>query len=163
MTVAGAAITAFLSSLTQGVLVLNERALDEMRFWMAGSVSGRDMSVFLQVLPYMAVGLIGSMALARHITTLSMGEDIAKGLGQRTGWIKATGVGVVVLLAGSAVALAGPIGFVGLAVPHIAKAVADSTTAGFCRTPPYWALCWCCWRISALVRSSSRLRFPWAS
>ncbi|HWI61953.1 MAG TPA: iron ABC transporter permease [Symbiobacteriaceae bacterium] len=126
LTVAGAAVTALLSSVTQAVMVVNERTLDEIRFWLAGSVAGRDFGILLQVLPYMLVGLGGAFALARQITILSLGEDVAKGLGQRTGWIKGVAVALIVLLAGSAVAAAGPIGFVGLAVPHLARWIAGT-------------------------------------
>ncbi len=126
LTVAGAALTTLLSSITQGLLVLNERTLDEMRFWLAGSVAGRDLSLFLQVLPFMAVGLFGALAMAKQITTLSLGEDVARGLGQKTGWIKAAAALLVVLLSGSAVAVAGPVGFIGLAVPHIARGLAGT-------------------------------------
>ncbi len=126
LTVAGAALTTLLSSITQGLLVLNERTLDEMRFWLAGSVAGRDLSLFLQVLPFMAVGLLGALAMAKQITTLSLGEDVARGLGQKTGWIKAAAALLVVLLSGSAVAVAGPVGFIGLAVPHIARGLAGT-------------------------------------
>jgi iron complex transport system permease protein len=121
LTVTGAAITALLSSLMQAILVVNERTLDEIRFWLAGSVAGRDMGILLQVLPYMVVGLIGAFALSGQVTTLSLGEDVAKGLGQRTGWVKGAIGALVVLLAGSSVAVAGPVGFIGLAVPHIAR------------------------------------------
>jgi iron complex transport system permease protein len=121
LTVAGAAMTALLSSLMQAILVVNERTLDEIRFWLAGSVAGRDLNILLQVLPYMAVGLVGALALSGQVTTLSLGEDVAKGLGQRTAWIKGAIGLLVVLLAGSAVAVAGPIGFIGLAVPHVAR------------------------------------------
>lgn len=121
LTLAGSALTAMLASLTQGMLVVNERTLEEMRFWLAGSVSGRDMNLFLNVLPFLAVGLAGALLLSKAITTFSLGEDIAKGLGQRTVWTKVAAATVVVLLAGGSVAVAGPIGFVGLAVPHIAR------------------------------------------
>ena len=121
LTVAGAAMTALLSSVTQGILIMNERSLDEMRFWLAGSVAGRDLSIFLQVLPFMIAGLLGAMALSKQITTLSLGDDVAKGLGQDTLWIKLAAALIIVLLAGSSVAVAGPIGFIGLAVPHIAR------------------------------------------
>ncbi|MDF2626830.1 MAG: ABC-type Fe3+-siderophore transport system, permease component [Symbiobacteriaceae bacterium] len=123
LTVAGAALTALFSSITQGLMVLNERTLDEMRFWMAGSVAGRDMTLFLQVLPFLGAGLLGAFVMGKQITTLSLGEDVARGLGQRTGWIKAGAALIVVLLAGSAVAVAGPISFIGLAVPHIARKI----------------------------------------
>jgi len=77
--------------------------------------------LFLQVLPYMAIGLVVAFAIAKPITTLSLGEDVARGLGQRTAWVKATAGISVVLLAGSSVAAAGPIGFIGLVVPHIVR------------------------------------------
>lgn len=126
LTVAGAAVTALLSSVTQAVMVINERTLDEIRFWLAGSVAGRDFGILLQVLPYMAVGLIGAFGLAGQITLLSLGEDVAKGLGQRTAWIKGLAIMLIVLLAGSAVAAAGPIGFIGLAVPHMSRWIAGT-------------------------------------
>lgn len=121
LTVAGAALTALLSSLTTAVLILSQRTLDEIRFWLAGSVAGRDLSLFLQVAPYPAVGLVVALLLGRQITTLGLGEDVAKGLGQRTAWVKAAAACCVVLLAGGAVAVAGPIGFVGLVVPHVVR------------------------------------------
>lgn len=121
LTVAGAALTALLSSLTTAVLILSQRTLDEIRFWLAGSVAGRDLPLFFQVAPYLALGLVVALLLGRQVTTLSLGEDVAKGLGQRTAWVKATAAGCVVLLAGGSVAVAGPIGFVGLVVPHVVR------------------------------------------
>lgn len=121
ITVAGAALAALLSSLTTAMLILNQRTLDEIRFWLAGSVAGRDLELLLQVLPYIGVGLLLAFCLGRQITTLNLGDDVATGLGQRTAWIKAIAAVAVVLLAGSAVAVAGPIGFVGLVVPHLVR------------------------------------------
>lgn len=121
ITIAGAALTAFLSSITTGILILSQKTLDEIRFWLAGSVAGSDFTLFLQVLPYMALGLVVAFAIAKPLTTLSLGEDVARGLGQRTAWVKVTAAISVVLLAGSAVAAAGPIGFIGLVVPHIVR------------------------------------------
>lgn len=123
LTVAGAAFTALLASMTTGVLILSERTLEEVRFWLAGSVAGRDFNLFLTVLPGMVVGLLISFALGRQLNALSLGETVAVGLGQRTGKIKVAIAVSVVLLAGSAVALAGPIGFVGLVAPHLARGI----------------------------------------
>lgn len=123
LTLAGVAITTLLASLTQGFLILNQRSLDEMRFWLAGSVTGRDLQLFLQVLPYMMIGLISALLLSKQITVLSMGEDVARGIGQNTLRTKILVLGSIVFLAGSSVAVAGPIGFVGLAVPHIVRAL----------------------------------------
>ncbi|NJO82150.1 MAG: iron ABC transporter permease [Blastochloris sp.] len=121
LTIAGAALTALLSSFTTGVLILNQRTLEEVRFWLAGSVAGRDLNLLIQVAPYLLVGLLLAMALGRQITTISLGDDIAKGLGQRTGWVKGLTALATVLLAGGAVAVAGPIGFVGLVIPHVVR------------------------------------------
>lgn len=120
-TLAGAAIWALFSSLTQGMLVLNEKALEEVLFWLAGSVQGRKLEYLQSVLPYMTVAWIGSLLIARHINLLAMGEDVAKGVGQRTGMIKLMAALIIILLAGGSVAIAGPIGFVGIMVPHIVR------------------------------------------
>ncbi len=121
LTVAGAAVSAFLSSITTALLLFNQQTLEDVRFWLAGSVAGRDLGLLTQAAPYLLAGMLLALALSRQITALSLGEDIAKGLGQRTGWVKAGGALAVVLLAGTAVAVAGPIGFVGLVIPHIVR------------------------------------------
>lgn len=121
LTVAGAALTALISSLTTSVLIVSQRTLQEIRFWLAGSLAGRDTNILLQALPFVMVGLVVAFALGRQITTMSLGEDVAKGLGQKTAWVKIVTAISVVLLAGSSVALAGPIGFIGLVVPHMVK------------------------------------------
>lgn len=121
ITIAGAAFTALLSSLTTGMLIFNQRTLEEVRFWLAGSVAGRDLNLLIQAAPYLLVGLLLALALGRQITTISLGDDVAKGLGQRTGWVKALTAVATVLLAGGAVAVAGPIGFVGLVIPHAVR------------------------------------------
>ncbi|MBT2571524.1 iron ABC transporter permease [Planococcus sp. ISL-110] len=121
ITLAGAAIAAMFSSMTQGILTLDERALDQVLFWLAGSVQGRDLEILLSVLPYLAVGWLLSLAFGKQMNVLAMGEDLAKGLGQRTLLVKITGAVITVLLAGGAVAVAGPIGFVGIIIPHFAR------------------------------------------
>jgi iron complex transport system permease protein len=124
ITVAGAAVTALLSSLTTGILILNQRTLEEVRFWLAGSVAGRDLGLLLRVSPYLLAGLALALALGRQITTIALGDDVARGLGQRTGWVKALAAVATVLLAGGAVAVAGPVGFVGLVIPHAVRFLA---------------------------------------
>jgi iron complex transport system permease protein len=121
LTIAGAALTAFISSITSGILILSQRTLEEIRFWLAGSVAGRDMNLLLQVLPYICVGLILAIALSKQITILSLGEDTARSLGQSTGLIKILAAISIILLAGASVAIAGPISFVGLIVPHLVR------------------------------------------
>jgi len=121
ITVAGAALTALIASVNTAILIISQRTLDEIRFWLAGSLSGRDFDTFLQALPFVSIGLVVALALGRQITTMSLGEDVAKGLGQQTAWIKILTAISVVLLAGSSVSLAGPIGFIGLVVPHMVR------------------------------------------
>jgi iron complex transport system permease protein len=121
LVIAGAALSYLMGSLTTGILILSQRTLDEIRFWLAGSLAGQDLAGLLPILPYIAVGLAGSLTLGRQLTLLSLGEDVAQGLGLQTAWVKVASAIVVVLLAGSAVALAGPIGFVGFFVPHLVR------------------------------------------
>ncbi|MFI8715197.1 FecCD family ABC transporter permease [Brevibacillus brevis] len=121
LVLAGAAITALASSIRHGMMVLNEKATDEVLFWLAGSVGGRKLEYLATVFPYMIIAWIAAFVLARPIQTLLMGDDVAKGLGQRTLLVKFSVGIVIVLLSGCAVAVAGPIGFVGLVTPHLAR------------------------------------------
>ena len=121
LTIAGAAISAFLTSLTTGVLIISQSTLEEIRFWLAGSLAGADRSLILQILPYVCLGMILTLIISRQITILSLGEDVAKGLGQKTIWVKIVAAVCILLLSGSAIAVAGAIGFIGLIVPHIVR------------------------------------------
>lgn len=123
LTLAGAAMSAMFSSFTQGLLVMDEAALEQVLFWLAGSVSGRKLVSLTAVLPYLGIGWLCALLLATKMNVLAMGDDVAKGLGLNTGFVK-IGVGiVVVLLAGGAVAVSGPIGFIGIIIPHITRAI----------------------------------------
>ncbi|MDQ1910732.1 iron ABC transporter permease [Paenibacillus sp. GD4] len=121
ITLAGAAVTALFASMTQGILLSNGKTFDQVLYWLVGSVAGRDLAMLKTVLPYVLVGFAGALWIARHINILAMGEDVARGLGQRTVWIKLGVATVIVLLAGGAVSVAGPIAFVGLIIPHITR------------------------------------------
>jgi iron complex transport system permease protein len=123
LTLAGAAMTALFASFTQGILVLNEAALEQVLFWLAGSVAGRSLDNLIAVLPYLIGGWIISFILATKMNVLSMGEDVAKGLGLNTALLKITIGIVVILLSGGAVAVAGPIGFIGIVVPHLTRSI----------------------------------------
>lgn len=123
LVVAGAAISTLLWALLQGLLVLDQQSLEASRRWLAGSIVGRETDVLVQVLPYQVAGLAIALMLARPLTALSLGDSVARGLGQRVGLVKTGAAVAVVLLAGSAVAVAGPIVLVGLAVPHLARFV----------------------------------------
>lgn len=118
---AGAAITALFVALTQGVLVTSEQSLQSVLFWMAGSVAGRTVDMLLPILPFMAGGWIFAMMLSHSVNILTSGEEVAKGLGQKTIWVKTAMIAVIVLLAGGSVSVGGSIGFIGLVIPHIAR------------------------------------------
>lgn len=123
LALAGAAMTAAMQSVTSAILLTSPRTLDEIRFWQVGSLVGRDMGVFFQVAPFLAVGIVLALASGRMLDGLSMGEDVARSLGQNVGRSRAIAGLAAVILAGGATAAAGPITFVGLTVPHLARAI----------------------------------------
>ncbi|MET8503261.1 iron ABC transporter permease [Streptomyces sp. NPDC004787] len=119
----GAAVNALLLSVTTGVLTTRASALDEFRFWQIGSLDGRDAEVVARIWPFLLLGAVLVVAVARGLDALALGEDVAKGLGQRVATVRIVGGVGATVLTGAGVAAAGPIAFVGLAVPHIARAV----------------------------------------
>ena len=123
LALAGAALTSFFGAITTALLLGDQQAFDQFRFWQVGSLNGRDLGVTVQVLPFLAVGGLLALVLGRGLNTLALGDDVARGLGARVGWIRAATAVAVVLLCGSATAAAGPVGFVGLTIPHIARAL----------------------------------------
>ena len=123
LVITGAVISALLSSWTATLLLLDMATLDQARFWLVGSISGRSTTAVLLLLPVVAIAMIVAFGLGRHINALGLGTEVAVGLGQRTTLVLSLAGLTVVALAGSAVALAGPVAFVGLAVPHIARSV----------------------------------------
>jgi iron complex transport system permease protein len=123
LALAGAALTALLGSITRAILLMDVDSLDQFRFWAVGSLAGRTGTIAANVAPFVAVGLVMALACAPIMNGLALGDDVARGLGQRTGAVKTAAALAVVLLAGAAVAVAGPIVLVGLAVPHVARAL----------------------------------------
>lgn len=121
LALAGVVLSSLLSAWISFVLIFDQRTLDEVRFWLAGSLAGRDLEVFVQVLPFLVAGLVLGLGMGRTLNTVSLGEDVAAGLGQNVALVRGVATVVVVLLAGAGVAAAGPIGFVGLAVPHMVR------------------------------------------
>lgn len=123
LVLAGVVMSALLGSWLTGLLLLDQQALDVVRFWLAGSLADRDIAVFYTVLPFLVIGIICTVLLGNQLNVLSLGEDTARSLGMRTSRMRGLIIFLVVLLAGGSVAVAGPIGFVGLAVPHIVRTV----------------------------------------
>ncbi|MFI8928879.1 FecCD family ABC transporter permease [Streptomyces sp. NPDC053474] len=122
----GAAINALLVSVTTGILTTRASALDEFRFWQVGALSGREAAIVGQTWPFLLAGLLLVLSVARGLDALALGEDVAKGLGQNVALVRVVGGLGATVLTGVGVAAAGPIAFIGLAVPHIARAVIGS-------------------------------------
>lgn len=122
LALAGAIVASLLGSWTTAMLLLDEQSLDVVRFWLAGSVVGRDLSLLWPLLPFFIGGSVVALGLARSLDLLALGEDAARSAGMRTGLVRLGAVTSVVLLSGSSVAIAGPIGFIGLATPHAVRA-----------------------------------------
>lgn len=135
LALAGVIVSSLLGSWLTALLLLDQQTLDVVRFWLAGSLAGRDLTTFLVVLPFMLIGIPALLLLSHQLNIMSMGEDTARALGMRTGLMRIVVTVLVVLLAGASVAVAGPIGFVGLAVPHIVRSITG---------PDYrWVLAFC--------------------
>ncbi len=121
LVLAGVATTALLSSLTSAVVLADRGTLDAYRFWVVGSLAGRDADLARQVAPFVVSGLVLALLAARALDAMALGDDAAAALGLRVGPVRAAAGAAVVLLAGSATAAAGPLVFVGLVVPHLVR------------------------------------------
>jgi ABC-type Fe3+-siderophore transport system permease subunit len=122
LALAGAALSALLYGLVRAVLVSDQQTLDAFRFWVVGALAGRGADVAWQVAPFIALGLLLAVANSPALNLLGLGEDVARGLGQRIWLARLVGLAAITLLAGAATAACGPIAFVGLVVPHAVRA-----------------------------------------
>ncbi|MCR8635096.1 FecCD family ABC transporter permease [Paenibacillus radicis (ex Xue et al. 2023)] len=156
LTFAGATMSALFTSFTTAILVTNEGVLDNIFLWLAGSVDGRKLDVILPVLPFISLGFICALFLGQAMNVISVGEDVAKGLGQNTFRVKLFTLLIVVFLAGSSVALAGPIGFIGLVIPHIVRSLVG---IDYRWVIPYCALLGACLLLAADI-SARFVAFP---
>ncbi|PZE30010.1 iron ABC transporter permease [Curtobacterium sp. MCBD17_028] len=123
LALSGAVVAAALGSVTTAVLLTRQSALDRIRFWQVGSLATGDLHVVAVVAVPVVVGLAIAMTLGRSLDTLALGDELAASLGQRVVVARALGALATVLLAGAATAAIGPVGFVGLAVPHAVRRV----------------------------------------
>lgn len=121
LTLAGTAVTAALTSVITLVLLGDLETLNQYRFWSVGSLVGRDLDAALGVLPFIAGGVVIAAALGPSLNVLALGEDVARGLGAHLGRVRVLAAIAIVLLCGAATALVGPIVFVGLVAPHLAR------------------------------------------
>lgn len=120
LALAGTAVSAVLLAITQALVVFFDVAQD-LSYWTAGGISGVRMPQVLLLWPWTLVGIIMAIGLSKSVTLLSFGEEMAIGLGGHMGRIRFLAGLAVLILCGSAVAIAGPIGFVGLVTPHMAR------------------------------------------
>ncbi|MGQ0718117.1 MAG: FecCD family ABC transporter permease [Pseudonocardiales bacterium] len=123
LALAGVAVSALLGALTSALLLADLATLDAYRFWAVGSLAGRDAGIAAQVAPFLLAGLLLAVLNAPGLNLLALGEDVARALGQRVAVTRWTGLVAITLLSGAAVAACGPIVFVGLVVPHVARAL----------------------------------------
>ena len=123
LALAGVVISALLGSWTSALLLIDRESLNELRFWLAGSVAGRELSTFWTVAPFLLGGAVACLFLGHQLNALSLGDDTARALGVRTTRIRLITSFLVVLITGAAVSAAGPIAFVGLAIPHAVRSM----------------------------------------
>lgn len=123
LTLAGAAVAVVLGAYTQALLINYPDVFNSFRFWAVGSLQGREMDVAVPAALVIALAVVGSLALAGNLNALALGADVGRALGVSVRWTWIASGAAVVALAGVATAAAGPIGFVGLTAPHVARAI----------------------------------------
>ncbi|MFB9835194.1 FecCD family ABC transporter permease [Actinoallomurus acaciae] len=123
LALAGTALTAVLTAFIQAMVLLRPDVFDRYRFWEIGSLAGRGANVLYPLLPFTVVGLLLALGLGRQLNAVALGEETGRALGIRLGRTRALAAIAITLLCGTATAAAGPIWFVGLAVPHIARLI----------------------------------------
>ncbi|MFG2363431.1 FecCD family ABC transporter permease [Streptomyces mirabilis] len=121
LALAGTAISAALYGYLQAVMIMDDAALGKMRFWTVGSLASATDSTIRQVLPFLVVGTVVALALARPLNAMAMGDDTARALGANLNRTRALSMAAATVLCGAATAACGPIVFVGLMVPHVVR------------------------------------------
>jgi|UPI0004B8AF40 ABC-type Fe3+-siderophore transport system permease subunit len=134
LTLAGVALGAVLEGMSSGISLLNPQAFDQLRFWQAGTLDIRSMAVIRTVAPPILFASLLTLLMSRSLNNLTLGSELATALGTRIALTQLTGLLAITLLCGSATAAVGPIGFVGLMMPHIARRLS--------RANPRWMLPW---------------------
>lgn len=146
LVLAGAALSSLLFAMTSLLLLYDERAADEIRFWIIGSIAGRGLEQLKSIAPSMFFSLVCIVYTVRPLASLSLGERVAIGLGHNPKRIRFLVVCSVALLVGAATAIAGPVGFVGLVVPFAARSLVG---------PDIRRTLWLCLPIGPLVLLSA--------
>ncbi len=126
LALAGQATSSALIALTTAMLLKDTETYDRYRFWQVGSLTGRSSDVLWQAAPFIGIGVLLALALGPQLNALALGDDVARGLGQKVGLIRVLSAVAVVLLTGAATVVAGPIAFVGLVVPHAVRTISGA-------------------------------------
>ncbi|MEV0968380.1 FecCD family ABC transporter permease [Microtetraspora glauca] len=123
LVLAGAVVSAVLGAYVQAVALSKPQVFDSYRYWVVGALGGRDVGVLMSVLPAAAAGLVLAVLLSSGLNTLALGDESASALGANPALTRSGGLLAAVLLSTAATAAVGPIAFVGLAVPHMVRAL----------------------------------------
>ncbi len=126
LAIAGTAVTALLIALTSYLVLSDQRTLAAYRIWVVGSLAGRTLTGIWAAVAFAGVGLVLALANARALNSLALGTELAHGLGENLVRARVVGLAAITLLTAAAVALTGPIGFVGLTAPHLARSLVGS-------------------------------------
>lgn len=124
LVLAGAVLSGLLMALSSLLLLFDQRAADEIRFWIIGSLAGRRLEDLQAILPSLTLAAMITLMIGRPLAAMALGERVAVGLGHHPRVIRVLAIAVVAILVGAATAIAGPIAFVGLVVPFAARALA---------------------------------------
>ncbi|MFK0281267.1 FecCD family ABC transporter permease [Streptomyces sp. NPDC090499] len=138
LALAGTALAAMTAGATTVVLTSSSATLDQFRFWQVGALSGRDAGTVVRMLPFLAAGAVLVLSCARGLDALALGDETARALGHRVHLVRGCAALGATLLTAAAVAAAGPIAFVGLVVPHLARRLVRG--GGYGRVLPLSAL-----------------------
>ncbi|MBE6087731.1 FecCD family ABC transporter permease [Clostridium beijerinckii] len=130
LALAGSATSAVLTSLVSVIILPRSEVIDAYRFWQVGSVSGATWESIHLMLPFLIIGLIISIISAPALDILALGDEVATGLGVNIGIIRIICAIAGVILCGATTAIAGPIGFVGLMIPHSIRLIFGSNLRG---------------------------------
>ncbi|MEJ2864433.1 FecCD family ABC transporter permease [Actinomycetospora flava] len=123
LALAGAAVSALITSAVSAIVLLDRDLFVRYRYWILGSLARADLATVAQAVPFAVVGVVLAIALVRRLDAAALGDDTAHALGARPGTTRALGLAALVVLAGTATAVAGPVAFVGLVAPHAARAL----------------------------------------
>jgi ABC-type Fe3+-siderophore transport system permease subunit len=126
LALAGVTASSLLISLTQVLIIFDENSADSVLFWLVGGVNFAGWGDIRGLLPWLVIGMVGALSMARSLNLLALGDDMARGLGQNVERTRLLGSAFVVVLCGAAVSVAGPVAFIGLIVPHIVRRLVGS-------------------------------------